>query len=182
LIPHGSHNKEYFQKPFLSFPNQLSNMKNLFKKKHDTPVLPDVKLNPTKLDENIKIFKNGYKTKAICKNSQDMAKPKERIFILSDDTSHMDIFDDTRKVKKETLFWKDVKQIVTGEQATRGKLKKHLKHHDVKDLCFVLEYGSVNATLDVVCSSKDEYDAWITISTYLVREATNSFDKDPTKM
>jgi Ca2+-binding EF-hand superfamily protein len=151
---------------------------NIFKRRNNTNV---PKLDPKQLEANLKLFKAGYKTIAICKESLDLSKPKERVFVLSEDQSCLDIYDDKRKKKKTSMFWVDATNIVTGEQVANGKLKKYLaKNQNHKARSFFIEYGT--ATLDIVCTSQEEYDAWLSMATHLVREGTASYEDDPTKV
>jgi phosphatidylinositol phospholipase C delta len=150
------------------------------KKKHNEQ---EIKLNPTEVEENLQLFKNGYKVLCICKHSKDMSKPKDRIIVLAEDHSHFDIFDQSRKTKKECMFLKDVQRIVTGDSVADGKLKKYLhKHPDKKSLSFIIEYGSVHSTLDIICNSQNQYDMWINMIKFLRTEAYAAYEQDPVKI
>ncbi|KAL0482336.1 phosphatidylinositol phospholipase C, delta [Acrasis kona] len=140
-------------------------------------------LSPVTTGENLKAFKAGYKTKAICENSSDLQKPRERIFVLQEDEHAIDIYDERRKLKKETIFLKDVTAVITGSVVCDGRLKKYLtKHSDKKQFSLLVEYGSNNKRLDVVCSDDQEFKSWLNVIEYLVTQANASYEADPSKM
>jgi hypothetical protein len=130
-------------------------------------------------------FRRGVKTSAIANATKHKNTPKIRLFVLDNDQTHIEIYDAKKKHRKETIFLKDVKEIITGDAVAEGRLKKYLANHpQSKALSISVQYGTgkIPCTLDVVCEDEHEYSHWMNMLNYLVRQANIAFDDDPIKM
>jgi Ca2+-binding EF-hand superfamily protein len=147
--------------------------------------IENMELKPSIVGECISAFVSGVSTKAIVNGTKRKQELQPRLFILDTDHTHIEIYDIKRKRRKETVFLKDIKQIITGESVSGGNLKKFLTSKsgaEFKSLSFVVEYGSTKQTLDVVCKDVTEYNSWMNMLTFLMREANMAYEADPIKM
>jgi hypothetical protein len=143
-------------------------------------------LNPSAINESLKSLKEGVASKAILRGTRFRFKPKLRVFRLDPNQTHIEVLRTGRHQRKETIFLKDIHRIITDESlVTNGNLKKFLTSRVgemYRKTSFVLEYGSMHDTIDIVCKNKEHYDKWISCLSYLIRDANVIYEADPIKM
>ena len=134
------------------------------------------------LNESLKKFKSGTVAKAIVHGTNYVTKVKPRLFQLDANETHIDVKHTNGKKKKETIFMKDVRQILTGEPAVNGNLKKFfISNVRLKPFGLTVEYGS-NAKLDIVCDDEKQFQSWIITLNFLKREANMRYEEDPIRL
>jgi phosphatidylinositol phospholipase C delta len=168
-----------------SFRNHKLTVANGFSTMNDFYTnFPSIVLHPHALSRTIEELKQGeiYRSKVYMKEKN----AKRHVFKLDYDESYLEIYKRVKHQKIATIFLADVTSIsertmFSGRSKVRRIFLLGKKLSNI-NYSLTIKYGSINKQkLCVECKDLDEYNNLVGTLCYLVKEAKEAFESNPTK-